>query len=356
MPARCSGDLKEAVLARYDDSRGLLEQQEFCDLVRVTVRRLQRWNRRRYCLDDRQAGYRPGTAPHRLLPGEKRAILELARTQEFVDLSHRVLAYTAMDRGEVCASPASFYRVMNAEGLTAHRGSSCGHTGHGNAPEREELTGPLQRLCWDISYLRMTVKWVYLYLYVLLDEWSRKVLGWLVSNRLSRDIVVDFMNEVFLREGILDMPEELRPVIINDRGGQMKAKPVKLMFQDMGIDQRFSRPRTPNDNPFVESFFRTAKHHPEYPGRFIGQEDAESYFKGFFDWYNTCHLHSGIGFVTPVDKHSGRAVDILRRRKEAQLKARQIRLEANREIVMCQKNTGFSLDLPDQTLQCVAST
>jgi putative transposase len=268
-----------------------------------------------------------------LQAAEKQAIIALAKDEQYADLSHRTLAYTAMDSEElVTASPSSFYRVMRSEGLTGHRGIYRPHSGHGTPPEREELTGPMQRLCWDISYVRTLVKWVHLFLYVILDEWSRKVVAWRIDTQQSKAVVREMFETLFEEEGLLDIPEEERPAVINDRGAQMKAKTIKQMFTDLGMDQRYARPRTPNDNPFVESLFKTAKYHPDYPKRFRHLEDAEAYFDSFFNWYNTVHLHSGIGFVTPENKHNGLADEIFFRRKKAKKQAREARLRANQGL------------------------
>jgi len=357
MPSRCNRELKAQVVTCYEESRPEgVSQKQYCELVKMDTRRLQRWHAREDALEDGRPGYAPGTAPHRILAAEKDAIIALAHQEEHADLSHRTLAYTAMDEGLVTACPSTFYRVMHGEGLTAHRGIYRAHSGHGKAPEREELTGPRQRLCWDISYVRTLIKWVHLFLYVILDEWSRKVVGWRLAATLSRDIARDMLEEVFITEKIMDLPENERPVVINDRGSQMKAKTVKQMFVDLGVEQRFTRPRTPNDNPYVESFFRTTKYHPDYPGTFSSVEESESYFRDFFEWYNTEHLHSRIGFVTPDDKHCGRADKIIQCRKEARETARQARLKANRGLPDCQRTnvkTAFKAEIPEL---CVALT
>jgi len=357
MPSRCSRDLKEQVVTCYEESRTEgVSQKRYCDLVKMDTRRLQRWHVRQDTLEDGRPGYMPGTAPHRILATEKEAIIALARQETHADLSHRTLAYTAMDEGRVTASPSTFYRVMHAEGLTAHRGIYRAHSGHSIPPEREELTGPRQRLCWDISYVRTFIKWVHLFLYVILDEWSRKVVGWRISTMLSRDIARDMLEEVFVSEGILELPEEEKPVVINDRGSQMKAKTIKQMFVDLGVEQRYTRPRTPNDNPYVESFFRTTKYHPSYPENFRNREDAEAYFTGFFKWYNTEHLHSGIDFVTPEDKHTGRAEEIILRRKKAQKLARQVRLKANRGLPNYQRTNDKTVFKAKNKELCVVLT
>jgi transposase InsO family protein len=261
-----------------------------------------------------------------------------------------------MDEGSVTASESSFYRVMRDEGLTAHRGIFRPHKGHGAPPEREELTGPFQRLSWDISYVRTFVKWVHLFLYVVLDEWSRKVIAWRLDSIQSKDVAKYMLEEAFISEGIPDNPDICETVVINDRGSQMKAKTIKQMFVDLGVEQRFTRPRTPDDNPYVESFFRTTKYHPAYPGRFRNQKEAEAYFEQFFTWYNTEHLHSGICYVTPADKHSGRAEEIFRRRAAAKKKAREARLKANRQLSDFQRTTEKTPETGEKQELCVVFT
>lgn len=333
MPPRCSRELKENVITTHEKSRTAgVSQKTYCDLIKLRQRRLQCWLGRQDNLEDGRPGYAPGTAPHRLLASEKEKIQALAEEEKYVDLSHRTLAITALDNGLVAASQTTFYRVMREINLTTFRGIYQPHRGTSTPPKREELSGPMQRLCWDISYIRMPQKWQYLFLYVVLDEWSRLVTAWRLDACQSKEVARDMLEELFMTEGILDLPEEERPVIINDRGSQMKAKTVQQMFVDLSVQQRYARPRTPNDNPYIESFFRTIKYHPSYPGKFCHAEEAEAYFEDFFAWYNTEHLHSGIGFVTPEDKHNGRADEIFSRRKNAMEQARKARLTANQGL------------------------
>jgi len=138
------------------------------------------------------------------------------------------------------------------------------------------------------------------------------------------------LEEALINENILDLPEHQRPEVINDRGRQMKAKPIKTMFEDHGMPQLFARPRTPNDNPFVESVFSTVKRAPEYPGRFLDCEQAAEYFNRYFPWYNTEHFHSGIAYVTPEQCHLGLRDQIVSRRKADLTNQRRIRKEVNR--------------------------
>ncbi len=158
---------------------------------------------------------------------------------------------------------------------------------------------------------------VFWYLYALLDEWSRKVIAWRVSHSLCHEEAMGLIDDGIIAEKLLDVPQEQRPVVVNDHGSQMKAKPVKQMFVDLGIEQTFARPRTPDDNPFVEALFSTVKTDPIYPGWFPAgdPEPVRQYFTRYFHWYDNEHYHSRIGYVTPMQKHTGQADKIIAERK-----------------------------------------
>jgi putative transposase len=179
------------------------------------------------------------------------------------------------------------------------RGPGGAHNGHSKAPVRKDLTGPNQRWCWDISYLMTFQKGECLYLYLLLDEWSRKAIQWRVSWQQTAEESRLLLEGGLLEQNILDLPQDQRPELINDRGRQMKAKPIQRLCEEHAMPQLFARPRTPNDNPFIESAFSTVKRAPEYPGRFLDDGQAVAYFARYFTWYDMEHYPSGIGYVTP---------------------------------------------------------
>jgi len=302
-----------------------------CALWRINRRRVVRW--RRKWKDGRQVhNLKPGPriALHKLLPEEERAVLQMATKEQYADLAHRILAVTAWDLGIFFVSFSSVYRILLSANLMTMRGSQRPHNGRSIPPVRKELTGPNQRWCWDISYLPTYEKGLFLYLYLALDEYSRKAIAWLVSWHQSAEEARYLLEEGLINENILDLPEHQRPEVINDRGRQMKAKPIKRMFEDHGMPQLFARPRTPNDNPFVESLFSTVKRAPEYPGRFLDREQAAEYFNRYFPWYNTEHLHSGIDYVTPEQCHQSLRDLIVARRKADLNNQRRFRKEVNR--------------------------
>ena len=303
-----------------------------CGIWEVNRRRVNRW-RRRLALGKSLDNARPGpkNPVHKLLSVEREAVLQMAKAEQYIDLSHRILAVTAWDEGLFFVSFSSVYRILCSEGLMSIRGKHRHHNGRSLPPVRKKLTGPNQRWCWDISYLLTHEKGLFLYLFLVLDEYSRKTINWLVSWNQTAQEARRLLEGGLLSENIIDLPEDQRPEIINDRGRQMKAKPIQKMFEIHNMPQLFARPRTPNDNPFVESVFGTVKTAPEYPGRFLDCDDARRYFDRFFPWYDTEHYHSGIDFVTPDQCHQGLRDKIVSERKAKLTNQRNFRKEVNRQ-------------------------
>jgi putative transposase len=303
-----------------------------CSLLAIEHRRVVRWQQQ-----SRQgqplANLSPGPKDplHRVLPAEIDQIVTLAQSQEYVDLSHRILAVTAWDQGLFQASFSTVYRVLKERNLMTARGPGRPHNGHSKPPIRKDLTGPNQRWCWDISYLPTLQKGEYLYLYLLLDEWSRKAIQWRIDWQQTAEESRLLLEGGLTDQNILDLPEELRPEVINDRGRQMKAKPIQRLCEEHGMPQLFARPRTPNDNPFIESAFSTVKRAPAYPGRFLDDNQAKEYFRRYFTWYDTEHYHSGLDYVTPQQAHDGLRPGIVEQRRVKQLAQRRRRREENQK-------------------------
>jgi putative transposase len=323
---------KVSILATIDEARNAgIPITRTCTLLMIGRRRITRWRWKRengHNLDNLKPG--PREPVNRLLPTEKMAVLEMAKKEEYADLSHRILAVTAWELNIFFVSFSSVYRILRSEKLIGMRGVQKQHNGRSIPPARKELTGPNQRWCWDISYLPTLEKGIFLFLYLLLDEYSRKAISWLISWHQTAEETRDLLEEGLINENILDLPEDQRPEVINDRGRQMKAKPIKRMFEDHHMPQLFARPRTPNDNPFVESMFGSIKRAPQYPGRFLDRKEAVQYFSEYFPWYNKEHLHSAIDFVTPDQCHTSLRQNIVTRRKEKLKKQRLQRKEVNR--------------------------
>ena len=331
---RINAPIKRAILTVIETSqnRGVSARRS-CSLLMIASRQVVRWQgclREGLGLVDGTPG--PKEALHRLLPEEVASITRLACRPEYADLSHRILAVTVWEKGLCFVSFSSVYRVLKAHGLMTARGHRGTHNGRSLAPVRKILTGANQRWCWDISYLPTGEKGIYLFLYLVLDEYSRKALAWRISWLQTSAEAAQLLETALIQENVLDLPEDRRPEVINDRGRQMKAKPIQRLFEDHAMPQLFARPRTPDDNPFIESAFSTAKRVPEYPGRFRDDAEATAYFEKYFDWYNHRHYHSGIDYVTPAQAHQGLRDSIVRRRSVQQQAQRQRRRAENQKV------------------------
>ena len=270
----------------------------------------------------------PKRSVNAIMPYEKQAVLDYVRLEQTADYSLRVLACRGAEQGLFYVSASTIRLILSDEGILSDRRPLSRRTGAGRKPNRpDELTGPNQCWCWDLSYIRTDLIRFFWYLYVMLDEWSRKVVAWRISSSLLVTEAKALIDDAYIVEGLLDAPRDQLPVVVNDRGSQMKAKPVKQMMRDLGLTQTFARPRTPNDNPFIESLFSSVKTSPDYPGWFPSRtiQVAGDYFDQYFRWYNYEHFHSGIGYIHPIDKHEGRAEAILKKRKESMTNQRRLR-------------------------------
>ncbi len=314
-------------MVAYAKQAGIAKEQT-CTLLQINVRRILRWETRMNSTGT-MAYAKPGPQQpvHAIVPTERAALQEFVGLEETVDYSFQMLALKGAEQGLFFMSASSVRSILMdaelADDRTGRRRS--GAIGKPNRPE--ELTGPNQCWCWDISYIRTDIKRVFWYLYVMLDEWSRKVIAWRVSKSLAHKEALSLIDDAIIVENLLEVPQEQLPVVVNDRGTQMKAKEVKQMFTDLGLTQTFSRPRTPNDNPFIEALFSTTKRALAYPGWFPNAdfEGVDHYFDQNFQWYNNEHYHSRIGYVTPNQMHAGQADEIIKQRKKQLTAQRQRR-------------------------------
>jgi transposase InsO family protein len=210
------------VMIERAKEKGLTVTQS-CVFWRINRRRVVRWcsrNKDGQSLRNLKPG--PREPVHKLLPEEREAVMHMAKKEEYADLAHRILAVTAWDLGIFFVSFSSVYRILCSANLMTMRGSQRPHNGRSIPPVRKELTGPNQRWCWDISYLPTYENGLFLYLYLLLDEYSRKAIAWLVSWHQTAEEARYLLEEGLINENILDLPEHQRPEVINDRGRQMK--------------------------------------------------------------------------------------------------------------------------------------
>lgn len=246
---------------------------------------------------------RPGRLPHprRLTDPERQQVLEVLHSPRFRDTAPAEVYATLLDEGTYLASERTMYRLLAAAGETGDRRNPRIHPAY-PMPELS-ATGPNQLWSWDITKLFGPAKWTYYYLYVVLDVFSRAIVGWLVAERQLASLAEQLLAETAEKEHIL--PGHL--TVHADRGGPMVAKPVAFLLADLGITKSHSRPHVSNDNPFSESHFKTLKSWPAFPARFASLADARRFCRAFVTWYNTEHRHAGIGLMTPLAVHTGRA-------------------------------------------------
>lgn len=286
-----------------------------CEVVGITARTLERWQKDDECVD-RRAG--PSTTPsHTLSDEERSAILAIANSPEFREKSPKQIVPTLADRGQYVASEASFYRVLRDHDLIQHRGRARPPTT--SRPKEIVATAPNQVWCWDITYMRAPVRGTFYFLYLVVDVFSRKIVGWSVEDEESQDLAVDLIERA-TREH--DVPENAL-ILHADNGGPMKGSTMLATLQRLGIVPSFSRPRVSDDNAYAEALFRTLKYRPAYPRKpFASLEEACRWVADFVSWYNGEHLHSAIRYVTPNDRHAGRDVAILAERARVYAVAR----------------------------------
>jgi transposase InsO family protein len=296
--------------------------QPCCEVVELDVRTVQRWLKHGPDGgEDRRRG--PNTTPaNKLSDEERRQVLEIVNAPEFVDLAPHQIVPKLADMGIYVASESTIYRLLREEKLNAHRGRARPPTRH--RPDEYAATGPNQVWCWDITYLRSPVDGMFYYLYLFLDVWSRKIVGWAVLEEESNEAAAKLFREICDEHG-LD-PDGL--VLHSDNGGPMKGSTMLATLQKLGVVTSFSRPHVSDDNAFVEALFRTFKYRPGYPsGPFASLEAACAWAAQFVVWYNEEHQHSAIRFVTPAQRHEGLDVEILAHRKAIYEQAKERRPE-----------------------------
>jgi transposase InsO family protein len=251
---------------------------------------------------------------NKLTKEEEEKIIEVSCNKDFTDLNPYQIVAILAQKGTYIASESTIYRVLKKNQLLKNR-SGCRKRKY-KLPSEFKADGPDQVWSWDITYLKTKIRGKYYYLYVFMDIWSRKITVWGIFEEESGEHAKQIMSEYCEKNGIKIN------VLHSDNGAPMKSTIFLGLLEFLGVTKSFSRPRTSNDNAFSESFFKTLKYDAGYPGSFDSIEEARIWFENFKEWYNTKHLHSGIMYVTPNDRHSGGDKEILQKRREAYIKAR----------------------------------
>ena len=307
-------DKKEALGLIHEACEAGTRKRLAADLLGLPLRTVQRWEKHGFA--DHRKGSRAVPA-NKISNVEREQIIEVLTSPEFGDSSPNQIVPKLADQGVYLSSESTMYRLLREMNMNKHRLTSQPATRI--RPEAYIATGPNQVWSWDITYLPTSVKGSFFYLYMIMDIYSRKAVSYQVyeceSGELAADLITDACNQEHVSKDQL--------VLHSDNGGPMKAFTMLAKLETLGVMPSFSHPRVSNDNPYSESLFRTMKYRPEYPEHpFKDLNSAREWAECFVNWYNDEHLHSGIRFVTPADRHDGKDTEILRKRYQIYLDAK----------------------------------
>ena len=293
-----------------------------CELAGIDVRTLQRWKAQDGLVrGDGRPGAMRAKPAHALTPAERERIVSVANEPRFADMPAARIVPALADEGVYVASERSFQRVLRDHGQNRHRGRAKAPR-KSRPPTTHVATAPRQLWCWDMTYLPTVVVGRWFYLYMILDVYSRKIVGFEVHEGDDSAYAAQLVKRAALAEGVHAMAD--KPVLHGDNGATLKATTVLAMLQWLGVKPSYSRPRVSDDNAYAEALFRTAKYRPEFPASgFADLDQARSWARKFVHWYNHDHRHSGIRYVSPAQRHAGADTAILARRHEVYSAARQ---------------------------------
>lgn len=293
-----------------DATQAGARQDRACAAICLSERTLQRWQREESRGDQRPA--RVQVPVNRLSGLERQALLAVANSEEFRHLAPSQIVPQLADRGQYIASESTFYRVLRAERQFQHRGAERPRQPR-SKPRALRATVPRKLFSWDITYLPTRVMGRYFYLYLFLDIFSCKIVGWQVYEAESSELASEVMRDICLRENIA--PHQV--VLHSDNGSPMKGAAMLATLQALGVMPSLSRPAVSNDNLYSESFFKTLKYRPDYPHQaFEHLLAARQWVGAFVHWYNLEHRHSAIRFVTPQERHAGQDGALLSKRAD----------------------------------------
>lgn len=289
----------------------------------LSDRTFRRWTKSgAVTADKRQDAVRP-TPRNKLSNVERAEVLSLCNSAEFSSMSPAQIVPALADLGRYVASESSFYRVLRDANQMRHRGRAKPPQKR-KPPTTYQANGPCQVWTWDITWLPGPVKGMFFYLYLIVDIYSRKIVGWEVHASETAELAAQVVRRAVWAEKCT-----LSPLVLHaDNGAPMKGSTLKVTLENLGIAASYSRPRVSNDNPFSEALFRTCKYRPNWPrGGFTTIEAAQTWVKSFADWYNKDHLHSAIRFVSPNTRHAGHDHEMLTKRDVLYANARALKPE-----------------------------
>lgn len=304
-----------------------------CLEAEISLRTYRRWYKdEKVNEDQRPIVVRPEPA-NKLSEEEKQAILDVCNQSEYANLPPTQIVPTLLDKGEYIASESSYYRVLTKAGQLNSRGRQRSRQ-KATKPTSYTATKSNQVYTWDITYLPSGVRGQFYYLYLLEDIYSRKIVGYEVHNRECGELAAQLLQRTLMREQCFNQPL----VLHSDNGSPMKSLTFKAKMEELGIISSYSRPRVSDDNPYVESLFRTLKYVPSWPQKgFKSLEVSRAWVDSFVHWYNTEHKHSRLNYVTPSERHNGKDAAILSHREKVLLECRRKKPERwSKNIRNCQ--------------------
>lgn len=307
-------------------------------VVGISLRTLERWMNEDGGVDQRHG---PRMVPgNKLSEREEQELLDVLTAPEYRDLSPRQVIPALAEQGKYIASEATAYRLLHKHGLQKHRENK--RPAKSRKPTELVATAPNQVFCWDITYLKSPTLGLFYYLYLVIDIFSRRIVAARVYEAENDENAAELFLEVQAREGL--NPGQV--TLHSDNGGPMKGATLKATLERLGILTSFSRPRVSDDNPYVESLFGTMKSRVGYPRKpFASMDDAQAWVDAFVRWYNEEHRHSGLNWVTPMARHTGKEHVLLGRRAETYRKARQRHPERwSRDIRDCSPAPAVTLN------------
>jgi len=309
---------REAILAILEEAvTSGARQHKACEIIGINPKTLQRWKTPKDLQDDGRKT-RVFIPTNKLTDEERQRIISVVNSDEFCAMTPNQIVPILAERGEYIASERTYYRVLKDEGQLAHR-----HRARPGAASRKPdalcASAPGQLLSWDITYLKTSVLGQFFYLYLFMDVFSRKIVGWQIHDRESSQLAAEIVRDIARQEGY----DKNQVNIHSDNGSPMKGATLLATYQTLGITPSYSRPSVSNDNPYSESMFKTLKYCPYFPKNpFRDLQEARQWMSDFEHWYNHDHRHSGINYVTPEQRHVGVDRALLVKRSEVYEKAK----------------------------------
>ncbi len=284
-----------------------------CEALEISVSTFERWRKGDYT--DSRKGAKKVVA-RKLTGKEKQQIIDISCSKRYKDDNPYKIHASLLNNGIYIASISSYYRVLRANSLVHHRGNTRPGTNHNKPPELV-ATGPNQVWTWDITWLPSYTRGIFYYSYTIIDIWDRSIVKWAIHDRESDELTQELFQSAFEDNGYPNV------FVHSDNGNPMKGVSLLALFYKLEICNSYSRPRISDDNPFIESWFKTMKYDVSYPGKFESIIQAREWFASFVHNYNTAHSHSGLNYMTPFQVRNGEYLSIVKTRNKTMLEAQK---------------------------------